>query len=309
MEMQVITSRERRLELAGEVLEGLATGDALGEACSYRFESARPKLLGKLPVMGSLRYTDDTEMASAVLEVLMRLGGIDEDVLAWQFRRRFHRDPERGYGKMTRRWLEQALAGDDWRAVTARAFGGGSFGNGSAMRVAPVGAWFHDDMAKTVKFAAASAVVTHAHPEGIAGAIAVAVATAAAVAGRGRPAEEVAGEIFNAARTFTPEGKTADGIARAQRLGPGAPRREAVAALGNGSGISCMDTVPFCLWNACRCLADYRETIISTIEAGGDCDTNAAIAGAICAGFTGMNGIPPDWLGAREPLSLSDAAH
>jgi ADP-ribosylglycohydrolase len=298
----------QRLTLSREVLEGLATGDALGEACSYSYETVRPKLSGKLPPLGSLRYTDDTEMASAVLEVLVRLGGIDEDVLAWQFRRRYHRDSERGYGKMTRRWLEQTLAGEDWRAVTARAFGGGSYGNGSAMRVAPVGAWFHDDMAKVVKFATASAVVTHAHPEGIAGAVAVAVATAAAVAGCGRPVEEVAGAIFKATRTYTPEGKTADGIARAQRLGPGAPLREAVAALGNGSDISCMDTVPFCLWNACRCLADYREAIISTIEAGGDCDTNAAIVGAIVAGFTGQNGIPPDWLEAREALFIEGGA-
>ena len=296
-----------RFAIAREVLEGLATGDALGEACSYSHETVRPKLGGKLPAMGSLRYTDDTEMASAVLEVLMRLGGIDEDVMAWQFRRRYHRDSERGYGKMTRRWLEQTLAGEDWRAVTARAFGGGSFGNGSAMRVAPVGAWFHDDMAKVVKFATSSAVVTHAHPEGIAGAIAVAVATAAAVAGRGRPVQDVAGEIFKAARTFVIEGKTADGIARAQALGAGASVRDAMAALGNGSDITCMDTVPFCLWNATRCLGDYREAIISTIEAGGDCDTNAAIVGAICAAYGGTEGMPSDWLAAREPLRLGES--
>ena len=297
-----------RQALCLEVLEGLATGDALGEACSYSHETVRPKLAGKLPTMGSLRYTDDTEMASAVFEVLMRVGGIDEDVLAWQFRRRYSRDSERGYGKMTRRWLEQTLAGEDWRAVTARAFGGGSFGNGSAMRVAPVGAWYHDNMAHTVKMATASAVVTHAHPEGIAGAVAVAVAVAAAVAGRGQPAAQVAEAIVRAVRTFTPDGKTADGIARAERLSSVTPIREAIALLGNGSDISCMDTVPFCLWNACRCLGDYREAIISTIEAGGDCDTNAAIVGAICAAYSGLSGIPQDWLAAREALVLGDAS-
>ena len=183
-------SHERRIALGREVLEGLATGDALGEACSYGYAAVRGKLQAGVPALGSLRYTDDTEMASAVLEVLIRLRGIDEDVLAWQFRRRFRRDSERGYGKMTRRWLEQTLAGEDWRAVTARAFGGGSFGNGSAMRVAPVGAYFCDDPAKVMKMATATAVVTHAHPEGIAGAVAVALATAAAASHRGRPAGE-----------------------------------------------------------------------------------------------------------------------
>src|SRR5688572_2519849 len=90
-------SHDDRIALCREVLEGLAIGDAFGEACSYRYEDVRAKLSTDISGLGSLRYTDDTEMASAVLEVLIRLRGIDEDVLAWQFRRRFHRDSERGY--------------------------------------------------------------------------------------------------------------------------------------------------------------------------------------------------------------------
>jgi ADP-ribosylglycohydrolase len=286
------------------VLEGLATGDAFGESCSYGYDRVREKLGGKLPMLGTIRYTDDTEMASAVLEVLIRLRGIDEDVLAWQFRRRFHRDSERGYGKMTRRWLEQTLAGEDWRAVTARAFGGGSFGNGSAMRVAPVGVYFFDDPAKVVRMANASAVVTHAHPEGIAGAVAVALAAAAAVSNRARPAAEAAAAIFKLVTAFVAEGRTAAGIVSAGRLDLGTPLSEAATLLGNGSDITCMDTVPFCLWNACRCLGDYREAIISTVEAGGDCDTNAAIVGAIVTAYSGLDAIPAEWLVVRESLRV-----
>lgn len=297
-------TKEARIALSREVLEGLATGDAFGEACSYYYDNARQTLSGNIPRLGAIRYTDDTEMASAILEVLIRLGGIDEDVLAWQFRRRFHRDAERGYGKMTRRWLERTLAGEDWRAVTSEAFGGGSFGNGSAMRVAPVGAWFCDDVAKTVMMATASAVVTHAHPEGIAGAVAVALAAAVGASRREEPAETVAAAIFQTVRTYVSEGRTAAGIAAAQKQGRAATVREAVAALGNGSDITCMDTVPFCVWNACRCLGDYREAIISTIEAGGDCDTNAAIVGGIVAAYTGSAAIPADWISTREPLRV-----
>lgn len=300
----IAASHEVRVALCHEVLEGLAVGDALGEACSYSYDRVRDKLSADISGLGSLRYTDDTEMASAVLEVLIRLRGVDEDVLAWQFRRRFHRDSERGYGKMTRRWLEQTLAGEDWRAVTARAFGGGSFGNGSAMRVAPVGAYFFDSTAKTMKMATASAVVTHAHPEGIAGAVAVALATAVAVSKRGQPADEVAPAIFDTVRTFVSEGRTAAGIVTAQKLAFDTPVRKAVELLGNGSDITCMDTVPFCLWNACRCINDFREAIVSTIEAGGDCDTNAAIVGAIVAAHNGLAAIPQDWLATREPLRI-----
>ncbi len=297
-------SHEVRIALCHEVLEGLAVGDALGEACSYSYDRVRDKLSADISGLGSLRYTDDTEMASAVLEVLIRLKGIDEDVLAWQFRRRFHRDSERGYGKMTRRWLEQTLAGEEWRTVTARAFGGGSFGNGSAMRVAPVGAYFFDSPAKTMKMATASAVVTHAHPEGIAGAVAVALATSVAVSRRGQSPVETAAMIFDTVKTLVCEGRTALGIATAQKLPFDTPVRKAVEFLGNGSEISCMDTVPFCLWNACRCISDYREAIVSTIEAGGDCDTNAAIVGGIVAGYGGLAAIPADWVTAREPLRV-----
>jgi hypothetical protein len=205
-------SHAERLALGWEVLEGLATGDALGESYSYGHQGVRDRLVVPLDSIGLRRYTDDTEMASAVLEVLVRLRGIDEDVLAWQFRRRFKRDAERGYGKMTRRWLEQTLAGEDWRQVTARAFGGGSFGNGSAMRVAPVGAYFFDDLDKTVTMATASANVTHAHPEGIAGAVAVAVATAVAVRGRGEGINVVTAELWKQVCLKVSEGRTAGGL-------------------------------------------------------------------------------------------------
>ncbi|HEX2749759.1 MAG TPA: ADP-ribosylglycohydrolase family protein [Verrucomicrobiales bacterium] len=297
-------THEDRVGICREVLEGLATGDALGEAGSYGYENVRTWVTSRLPSIRALRYTDDTEMASAILEVLVRLKGIDEDVLAWQFRRRFQRDPERGYGKMTRRFLEQTLAGEDWRTVVSRLSGGGSFGNGSAMRAAPVGAYFFDSPAKTVTMATASATVTHGHSEGIAGAVAVALAACVAAGGREREPAGVAKAIFETAVRYVGNGRTAEGIRRAQKLPADTPVAAAASLLGNGAEITCMDTVPFCLWNACRCLHDYQEAILSTIEAGGDCDTNAAIVGGIVAAWAGVRSIPADWLAAREPLRI-----
>ncbi len=79
--------------------------------------------------------------------------------------------------------MHQALArigrGEPWQSVAESLFSGqGTFGNGAAMRVAPIGAYFADDLERAVEDAARSAVVTHAHPEASAGAIAVAVAAA-----------------------------------------------------------------------------------------------------------------------------------
>ena len=83
--------------------------------------------------------------------VLKSHGFIEQDALAKRFARRFERDPERGYGKMTRIQMREIMAGAKWRDTAANAFGGqGSMGNGSAMRVAPLGAYFADDLERCV---------------------------------------------------------------------------------------------------------------------------------------------------------------
>lgn len=194
-----------------------------------------------------------------------------------------------------------------WKALGRDGAWGGSFGNGSAMRVAPVGAYFFDDLDKTVTMATASAKVTH--PEGIAGAVAVAVATAVAVCGRGRSVDSVAAKIWNEVCLRVSDGRTAAGLRDARALSSEMSAQEAARLLGNGSENTCMDTVPFCVWNACRCLSDFREAIISTIEVGGDCDTNAAIVGGIVAGFGGRQAIPESWIAGREALRVEGLVH
>ena len=162
-----------RLELAREVLEGLSVGDAFGEALSYQHCRAREQhdldALGK----GTVRFTDDTVMALGIIACLSLCRTINEDALAWIFAKNFKADPDRGYGKMTRRILTQLSEGASWRTLSTGIFGGGSFGNGSAMRVGPLGAYFSDDLRKVCEMASASARVTHAHSEGVAGAVAV----------------------------------------------------------------------------------------------------------------------------------------
>ena len=81
--------------------------------------------------------------------------------------------------------LHQIRDGVPWRQAAAAAFGGqGSCGNGAAMRVAPLGAYHPDRPTTAAELAIRSAEVTHAHPEGIAGAVLVAVAAAHAAAAR-----------------------------------------------------------------------------------------------------------------------------
>ena len=171
--------------------------------------------------------------------------------------------------------------------------GTGSCGNGAAMRVAPLGAWFFDDLDRAADQAARSAEVTHRHPEGIAGAVAVALA--ASIAAREHLAPT---EFIDAVRTATPPGQVRAGVERAARL-LGRPVVEAGYELGNGARVTAQDTVPFAIWSAATHLGDYPAAIRSCVQIGGDVDTMAAIVGGIVAA---RSGVPADWLAAREPL-------
>jgi ADP-ribosylglycohydrolase len=317
------TSRMARARLA---LDGLSVGDALGETCfhpdNYGAILDDPRATARPP----WPWTDDTAMALGILEVLDRHGRIDQDDLAATFARRFDAEPLRGYGGGAIRLLGGIRDGADWRAAAKSLFGGGSFGNGSAMRIAPLAAYFAEDgFGAVAEQAALSAAVTHAHPEGIAGGIATAVAGAYAWVNRDRRGDAaVKRGLFDAVLAHTPAGEVRDGVERAAEFAFDVPTEPAVRlldygsttvpfdvsieplvrALGNGSRISCQDTVPFCLWVAARHLDNYQAALVHAIRARGDIDTNAAIVGGIVALATGPDGIPEDWRSDREPVVI-----
>ncbi len=292
----MVTQRIQRARLS---LEGLSVGDALGEQY-FDFPEWIPQR--KLPAP-RWRYTDDTEMALAIVEVLDRHARIDQDDLAQTFAVRYRNDPQRGYGATAHEILAAINEGVCWRDAAGDAFGGeGSMGNGSAMRVAPLGAYFADDLEAVVREARASAQVTHMHPEGEAGAIAVAVAAAAAWQVRASPPAEAGRRLLEMVIEQTPASDTVDGIRNAIHLAPDAGVDEAVAVLGNGSRITAPDTVPFTLWCAAKHLDDYAEALWTTVSGLGDRDTTCAIVGGIVSLSARRDSIPEEWLLAREPL-------
>jgi ADP-ribosylglycohydrolase len=287
---------------ARQALEGLSVGDAFGE----RFFT-HPDLVEKLIAARAIpappwRYTDDTEMALAIVEVLEAAGHVDQDRLAATFARRYVANRHRGYGPTAHEILADIAAGNDWKAAASAPFEGrGSLGNGGAMRAAPLGAYYADDLGVASAAAIASAEITHAHPEGQAGAAAVAVAAAWAWGTRAEPRAGFARALIEAALAHTPASETREGIARALAVPPSAEISEAVAALGNGSRVSAPDTVPFALWCAARHLDDYVEAMWRTVSGLGDRDTTCAIVGGIVA--AGGAAIPEDWRASREALA------
>jgi ADP-ribosylglycohydrolase len=273
-------------------LDGLSVGDAFGELFFSISPHARPALT--LPP-GPWRWTDDTHMALSIVEILKTYGQIEQDALAQAFARRYMEEPYRGYAGGAARLLRQIATGADWRQASPALFGTGSYGNGAAMRAAPIGGYFFGQPERAAQEAQRSAVVTHAHPEGQAGAIAVAVAASLAAAA-GYPTGQT---FLQEVMAFVPEGLTRQRIRQAIDI-PADQLFDAIRLLGSGSQVSAQDTVPFCLWSAAYRLDRFEEALWWTARGMGDCDTTCAIVGGIIA--LSAQEMPAAWLEQREAL-------
>jgi ADP-ribosylglycohydrolase len=286
-----------RANRAHASLAGLSTADAFGDQffiLANRLVSAET---GVPPAPWG--WSDDTEMACSVVDVLNRFGQINQDALARSFADRF--DVHRRYGAGALELLERIRAGDHWHRASRELFDGkGSFGNGAAMRVAPLGAFFAGDLDRAAAQAALSAEITHSHVEGIAGAVAVAVAAAYVASQKG--AGVAPKTVIEAALEHTVMGEyVRRGLKRALKLLSKSPQ-EAARELGNGNRISAQDTVPYALWAAATRLTDFEAAVRACVMVGGDMDTTSAIVGGIVTAHLGAGAVPASWLEAREPL-------
>lgn len=281
------------LENALLSLQGLSVGDGFGE--KFFAPSTQQLIVERRLPPRPWPWTDDTHMALSIVEMLAEYGRIDQDALATAFARRYTKQPYRGYGGGAARLLARVSRGADWREVAPTLFNGGSYGNGAAMRSAPIGGFFQGDPERAAKEAYKAAVITHAHPEGQAGGVAVAAAAAIATT----PSPPTGDAFLREVLPFVPEGETAAGIKTATNIPPD-HFHEAVEKLGTGALISAQDTVPYCLWCAAYNLHNFEDALWQTIAGRGDCDTICAIVGGIVALSSGN--VPAAWIEHREPL-------
>jgi len=274
-------------------LEGLSLGDAFGEMF-FRPQATAWLRQRELPP-GIWRWTDDTHMALSIVENLAQHGRIEPDALAQAFARLFHEEPYRGYAGGAVRLLRAVGRGQAWREVAPTIFPGGSYGNGGAMRAAPIGGFFTGDPEKATAEARRSAMITHAHQEGQAGAMAVAAAAAIAA-----DSDCPTGNAFlSAVLPYVPASEVREGIERAQEIAA-ADFVAAVSILGTGTAVSAQDTVPYCLWQVAHHLDDFEEALWQTAAGFGDVDTTCAIVGGIVA--LSAPKMPVEWLTRRESL-------
>lgn len=287
-----------RLERARDSLEGLSVADAFG---GY-FESWRGQFNQKYIKKRSLpaetwRYTDDTEMALSIYRQLQDYGEIRQDELAKSFAE--HCDESRWYGRGAVKLLKRIRKGEYWRELAPNMFRSeGSFGNGAAMRIAPLGAYFADDMDALIENARLASEVTHAHPEGIAGGIAVAVASAIAVHYQGKNKPDIP-EFIEQVLEHIPESEVRENCEKAREVSPELAIWDVAMILGNGRNVVAMDTVPIALWSAVKWMDNFEEGFWQLASVGGDVDTTCAIMGGIIGSYS-TETIPDEWIVHRE---------
>lgn len=295
--MMGMSNLEELIAHAHLALTGLAIGDAIGGFFEFSHGKLSHHIINRTLPGGIWHWTDDTQMALSVFAVLRQCARLDQDLFAASLAA--HYEQSRGYGMSTRAILGRIRQNQTWQTQSDTLFHGeGSFGNGGASRIPPLGAFFADDTSVIVQQATLSAAVTHAHSESVAGTIAAAVATALAWKLR---FEEVSRPAFlEQVIAFVPESVVREKLVLAQQLDDTA--QEAVVVLGNGSKATVQTTVPFALWCAADFQLSYADAIWLALEGQGDCDTICAIVGGITAMRVGLDGIPTAWRQSCEPL-------
>lgn len=230
------------------------------------------------------------ESGDALARHLIATGGaIDEDRLARDFAEEWQAEPDRGYGAGPPRIFRAVLAGEDWAGVARSVFGEiGSWGNGGAMRVAPVALLPHP-VTERVRLARRQAAVTHAQPFAQDGAAlqCAAIAQAAISAGERLDAEDFCAALSEHVNTQDFH-EALGGIQDVAR--PGASPHEIVSRLG--ADITALKSVPTAI-ALFLSNPDHLETaLVSAVLAGGDTDTIASMTGAIAGARLGQAGLP-----------------
>ncbi|MBW3560893.1 MAG: ADP-ribosylglycohydrolase family protein [Actinobacteria bacterium] len=285
---------ERTREAAVGALLGTFAGDAVGapwegsEPVAGR--SASGRVQGSLD-RGELRYTDDTQLTLALAEHLCEHPGVDQDALARTFLD--HHEPGRGYGGGMLRLLDIWRSGTPVDEAATAVFPDGSFGNGAAMRVAPVGVvWAHDPR-RLEAVARRQASVTHAHRLGQAAAALQARAVGVA-AGRGTFGPDELEALDDV--VAEPELRAPFDEARALTSGWEGDADLSFAEIARrvGNEVVGHRSVPGALW-AAAAGSSFPEVVELAIGLGGDADTLAAMAGAVAGAAAGRDAIPESW--------------
>ncbi|XP_041068648.1 ADP-ribose glycohydrolase ARH3 [Carcharodon carcharias] len=319
---------------------GAMTGALLGDCIGGEFEGkelvrvqdvieAVRALEEQRQEEGSLVYSDDTAMTRCVAQSLITKQDFDEVDMAKRFAEEYKAQPNRGYGSGVIRVFKKLLSpncNDVFKPAREQFKGKGSYGNGGAMRIAPI-ALAYPDIQDVKKFAKKNAEVTHASSLGYNGAILQALAVHHALQGelqKDKYLDQLIGEmqlVENDEKSLS-DAKDFHEFPYCNRLKKmkaflsrtDVSKEEVVNELGNG--IAAFESVPTAIYSFLRCMDPDPEipekynglerTIIYSISLGGDTDTIATMAGAIAGAYYGKDDVPQSWQKSCEAYKDAD---
>jgi ADP-ribosylglycohydrolase len=275
---------------------GTFVGDAMGREVEGWSRGQIKARYGILSRIGQGIYSDDTEMMIGIMEALEENPAFDPALTARRFLANFH--PLRNYGARIYGIMDQLRKGSPWDQV-----GTDSWGNGGAMRIAPIGFFFYDDGDLLRENALLCTEITHRHPQALAGALAQAMAVGMAAR------KGIEGAVFDR-RAFLDEivagveGVDSAMAAEIKRIGDLDISGDLEARIkGIASAfprdVSALGAVPPALASF-LVSDDFEATVVTAINGGGDTDTIGAMAGAIAGAYYGYSSIPAACLDPLE---------
>ncbi|YCM46198.1 ADP-ribosylglycohydrolase family protein [Verrucomicrobiaceae bacterium 227] len=296
-------------------IEGLLLGTAVADSIGLPTEGMSPAKIKHLGwtsplkhrfIFGRGMWSDDTEQTIMLSQALLSCDGDVKKFtrsLAWELRWWILGMPA-ATGLATARAIVKL-----WLSFPPSRSGVFSAGNGSAMRTAPIAAMFPDDPERRRIFTEAQTRITHSDPKAFIGTLAITELTALLLKSDSPPSQDRVME------TLVEVSSDKEWVSILEEIKTIAHQNGSIADLleqigGNPKkGISgyLYQTVPAVILAGLRNEWDFKPTITELIEAGGDTDTTAAIAGALCGAFEGPQSIPSPWIsGIKEwPTKVS----
>ena len=288
----------RKDQFTGSLL-GALLGDVIGapvEGESPKYLARRYKnldqileqpwveeILGQRWLVG--QYTDDTQMTLCILEWLLNDWPLDDgEKLLERFAIAYR--PGRRYGsgaaRLLQTWEEHR---QEWKALATLQFPEGSFGNGSAMRVAPIGLALAQDTPALLRCARLSSKTTHAHRLAQVGACLQ--AQAVALAAQLPPPLDRSAFLKGLQATLD----------QLERVGLQVHEyRQVLHEFPMQTGVSALESVPTAIACFLSHSDSFEECLHKAIFLGGDVDTLASMAGALCGAHLGLPALPKHWI-------------
>ncbi len=253
-------------------------------------------------------YTDDTAMARQVADSIISMRSVDSTDMAKRFVKEYFNHPTRGYGQAViyvfKKLSEESCA-NPFGPAGQQFDGSGSYGNGAAMRVHPVGLWCYEKSDEAIfEEVTKTAKITHTNPDGVNGAILQTAAVSWALSGL--PPDEIRKRAYALCQKFDkPDNEETLTYVKQMKAVDRAidERTTDVKKLVDdiGNDVSAIHSVPPAIYSFLASVDHeakgddtnaFEKTLKLAMTFGGDSDTICTMAGAIAGAYYGESGIP-----------------